>query len=165
MQTSGRKTKITTTVLALAPLVGGSASPAQTQTPPSFGQSWTSRCIRTRCSRRSSPPQLFPTRFRRPTKWADEHHCLLGDELGKAISDNHLAWDPSVQARLLFPSLLERMAFGAEMDQGPVRCFGRAASRRDRRGRERAIHIRKSTTDKAGINGEHSGSAPPGTNL
>jgi hypothetical protein len=43
-------------------------------------------------------------------KWADEHHYLTGDELANAITDDHLTWDPSVQALLPFPSVLETMA-------------------------------------------------------
>jgi len=43
-------------------------------------------------------------------KWADEHHYLTGDALAAAISADHLPWDPSVQALLPFPSVLEMMA-------------------------------------------------------
>lgn len=43
-------------------------------------------------------------------KWADEHHYLRGDALAAAISGDHLPWDPSVQALLPFPSVLETMA-------------------------------------------------------
>jgi hypothetical protein len=43
-------------------------------------------------------------------KWADEHHYLTGDALAAAISEDHLPWDPSVQALLPFPSVLETMA-------------------------------------------------------
>jgi hypothetical protein len=43
-------------------------------------------------------------------KWADEHHYLAGDALAAAISGDHLPWDPSVQALLPFPSVLETMA-------------------------------------------------------
>jgi hypothetical protein len=43
-------------------------------------------------------------------KWADEHHYLTGNALAFAISTDHLPWDPSVQAMLPFPSVLETMA-------------------------------------------------------
>ncbi len=43
-------------------------------------------------------------------RWADEHHYLTGDELAKAIADDRLSWDPSVQALLPFPSVLDMMA-------------------------------------------------------
>ena len=43
-------------------------------------------------------------------KWSDHHHYLSGDALAAAISGDHLPWDPSVQALLPFPSVLETMA-------------------------------------------------------
>jgi hypothetical protein len=43
-------------------------------------------------------------------RWADEHHYLTGDALAHAITDDRLPWDPSVQALLPFPSVLEMMA-------------------------------------------------------
>lgn len=43
-------------------------------------------------------------------RWADEHHYLRGDDLARAISDDQLAYDPSVQALLPFPSVLGMMA-------------------------------------------------------
>jgi hypothetical protein len=43
-------------------------------------------------------------------RWADQHHYLTGDELARAISDDRLPWDPSVQALLPFPSVLGMMA-------------------------------------------------------
>jgi hypothetical protein len=43
-------------------------------------------------------------------RWADEHHYLAGAELTAAISADALPWDPSVQALLPFPSVLEMMA-------------------------------------------------------
>ena len=45
-----------------------------------------------------------------PPNGADEHHYLTGDDLARAITDDHLPWDPSVQALLPFPSVLEMMA-------------------------------------------------------
>ena len=43
-------------------------------------------------------------------RWADEHHNLTGAQLTAAIADDRLPWDPSVQALLPFPSVLEMMA-------------------------------------------------------
>src|ERR1700692_3465012 len=43
-------------------------------------------------------------------RWADQHHYLTGDGLAQAIQADHLPWDPSVQALLPFPSVLEMMA-------------------------------------------------------
>jgi uncharacterized protein DUF3300 len=43
-------------------------------------------------------------------RWADQHHYLTGQALADAIQADHLPWDPSVQALLPFPSVLEIMA-------------------------------------------------------
>src|SRR5216684_2693293 len=43
-------------------------------------------------------------------RWADQHHHLTGQALADAIQADHLPWDPSVQALLPFPSVLEMMA-------------------------------------------------------
>ncbi|HLI86724.1 MAG TPA: DUF3300 domain-containing protein [Bryobacteraceae bacterium] len=43
-------------------------------------------------------------------RWADEHHYLTGDALAAAIQGDHLPWDPSVQALLPFPNVLDMMA-------------------------------------------------------
>jgi len=47
-------------------------------------------------------------------KWADAHHYLRGDDLAKAITADQLPYDPSVQALLPFPNVLETMA--SDMD-------------------------------------------------
>jgi len=52
----------------------------------------------------------FPDQIADAANWADEHHYLRGDDLARAISDDHLPWDPSVQALLPFPSVLDTMA-------------------------------------------------------
>jgi hypothetical protein len=56
----------------------------------------------------------YPDQIPAAAKWADEHHYLTGDVLARAIADDHLSWDPSVQALLPFPSVLEKM--GADME-------------------------------------------------
>jgi Protein of unknown function (DUF3300) len=43
-------------------------------------------------------------------RWADEHHYLTGAPLTAAIGADRLPWDPSVQALLPFPSVLDMMA-------------------------------------------------------
>ena len=42
--------------------------------------------------------------------WADQHHYLTGAALARAIQADQLPWDPSVQALLPFPSVLEMMS-------------------------------------------------------
>jgi hypothetical protein len=43
-------------------------------------------------------------------RWADQHHYLQGDALAAAIQADRLPWDPSVQALLPFPNVLDMMA-------------------------------------------------------
>jgi hypothetical protein len=52
----------------------------------------------------------FPDQIPDAARWADEHHYLTGDALARAISDDRLPWDPSVQSLLPFPSVLDMMA-------------------------------------------------------
>jgi len=43
-------------------------------------------------------------------RWADEHAYVHGDAVAAAINEDQLPWDPTVQALLPFPSVLEMMA-------------------------------------------------------
>jgi len=52
----------------------------------------------------------FPNDIPEAANWADRHHYLSGDQLAAAISGDHLPWDPSVQALLPFPGVLDMMA-------------------------------------------------------
>ncbi len=52
----------------------------------------------------------FPDQIPDAAGWADQHHYLSGDALAEAISADQLPWDPSVQALLPFPSVLDMMA-------------------------------------------------------
>lgn len=52
----------------------------------------------------------FPDQIPDAARWADEHHYLTGSRLADAIQADQLPWDPSVQALLPFPSVLEMMA-------------------------------------------------------
>jgi Protein of unknown function (DUF3300) len=52
----------------------------------------------------------FPEDLGDAAKWADQHHYLSGDRLANAINEDRLPWDPSVQALLPFPNVLEMMA-------------------------------------------------------
>ena len=42
-------------------------------------------------------------------QWADEHHYLTGQALANAIGEDQLPWDPSVQALLPFPPVMDMM--------------------------------------------------------
>jgi len=52
----------------------------------------------------------FPNDIPAAAQWADEHHYLTGDALAQAITADQVPWDPSVQALLPFPSVLDMMA-------------------------------------------------------
>jgi hypothetical protein len=52
----------------------------------------------------------FPDQISDAAAWADQHHYLNGEQLSQAINSDQLPWDPSVQALLPFPSVLDMMA-------------------------------------------------------
>src|SRR5579864_9508364 len=52
----------------------------------------------------------FPDQIPDAARWADQHHYLTGQPLADAIQADQLPWDPSVQALLPFPSVLDMMA-------------------------------------------------------
>jgi len=52
----------------------------------------------------------FPADIPAAALWSDNHHYLAGKDLAGAITADHLPWDPSIQALLAFPSVLEMMA-------------------------------------------------------
>jgi hypothetical protein len=52
----------------------------------------------------------FPDQIPDAARWADQHHYLTGQALADAIQQDQLPWDPSVQALLPFPSVLDMMA-------------------------------------------------------
>jgi len=51
----------------------------------------------------------YPNDIPAAAQWADEHHYLTGQALANAITGDQLPWDPSVQAMLPFPSVLDMM--------------------------------------------------------
>ncbi len=52
----------------------------------------------------------YPDQIPDAARWADRHHYLTGQALAGAIQEDRLPWDPSVQALLPFPSVLDTMA-------------------------------------------------------
>src|SRR5580692_8960486 len=52
----------------------------------------------------------YPNDIQPAAQWADQHHHLTGQTLAAAITADQLPWDPSVQALLPFPSVLDMMA-------------------------------------------------------
>ena len=101
---------------AQAPLPTPSAPPPTAQPAPSYPAAELERIV--------SPIALYPdpllaqvlaaatfaADIPEAARWADEHHPLTGSQLTTAIADDRLPWDPSVQALLPFPSVLEMMA-------------------------------------------------------
>jgi hypothetical protein len=103
-------------ITAQAPLPTQQAPPPNAGAPPSYSGAELDRVV--------SPIALYPdpllaqvlaaSTFSQDipdaARWADEHHNLVGAELTGAIAEDRLPWDPSVQALLPFPSVLEMMA-------------------------------------------------------
>lgn len=52
----------------------------------------------------------FPDQIQPAAQWADQHHYLSGQDLANAIQNDQLGFDPSVEALLPFPSVLQMMA-------------------------------------------------------
>jgi len=106
------KTTISTAVL-LAAAVG---SPLLAQAPPTFSPGQLDQLTaRIALDPDSLLAQIlaaatYPNDIPPAAQWADEHHYLTGQALANAITADQLPWDPSVQALLPFPSVLEMMA-------------------------------------------------------
>jgi Protein of unknown function (DUF3300) len=122
MRHSNLATRITAVFLTVALLVGWLPSmalaqdQAQDQPPPTFSPDQLDKMV-TRIALYPDPllaqvlaAATFPDQIPDAAKWADEHHYLTGQELANAITEDQLPWDPSVQAVLPFPSVLEMMA-------------------------------------------------------
>jgi len=109
-----RKTILVT--LALAITLGGTPGLVTAQAPPSYSHDELDKLV----SRIALYPDsllaqvlaaaTYPDEIPDAAKWADEHHYLTGDALARAITEDHLTWDASVQALLPFPSVLDMMA-------------------------------------------------------
>ena len=52
----------------------------------------------------------YPDQIPDAARWSDQHHYMTGSQLADAINYDQLPWDPSVQALLPFPSVLDMMA-------------------------------------------------------
>src|ERR1700726_4307537 len=101
-------------IVSLALAISSPATPAQAE--PSFTREELDK-IASRIALYPDPllaqiltASTFPDQIPEAAEWADEHHYLTGAELAQAIEADHLWWDPSVQALLPFPSVLDMMA-------------------------------------------------------
>jgi hypothetical protein len=108
--------RITTAASALVFLVGLAASPAFAQAPPVFAPAQLDQLVN-RIALYPDPllaqilaAATYPNDIPAAAQWADQHHYLTGQQLANAIAADQLPWDPSVQALLPFPSVLEMMA-------------------------------------------------------
>lgn len=116
MPHSAQLRKFILTVLSLALIIDGTAGLVTAQAPPSYPPDELDKLV-TRIALYPDPllaqvlaAATYPDQIPDAAKWADEHHYLHGDDLARAIAEDHLPWDPSVQALLPFPSVLEMMA-------------------------------------------------------
>lgn len=107
---------IFTAVLAGAVLCCILAAPASAQAPPFYSPEQLDHLV-SRVALYPDPllaqvlaAATFPDQIPDATHWADQHHYLTGSQLAEAINYDQLPWDPSVQALLPFPSVLDTMA-------------------------------------------------------
>lgn len=111
-----RKARVLLSSVLATVAIGVWAVPALAQATPSFAPPDLDRLV----SRIALYPDsllaqvlaaaTFPDQIPDAAHWADQHHYLAGDALARAISEDRLPWDPSVQALLPFPSVLDMMA-------------------------------------------------------
>jgi hypothetical protein len=116
MHLSGNFNKLCASFLASALVLSLAVPPSFAQAHPPFSPEQLDRIV-SRIALYPDPllaqiltASTFPDQIPEAAGWADEHHYLTGAELAKAIEDDHLPWDPSVQALLPFPSVLDMMA-------------------------------------------------------
>jgi|HubBroStandDraft_1064217.scaffolds.fasta_scaffold06581_6 hypothetical protein len=147
MQSSSRNNRFTARLLAAALLIAGSviagsasalaqqpnqAPPpdqASDQAPPSFSPDQLDKLV-SRIALYPDPllaqvlaAATYSDQIPDAAKWADEHHYLTGDDLAKAITGDQLSYDPSVQALLPFPSVLDTMASDLDWTQSLGNAF------------------------------------------
>jgi hypothetical protein len=103
-------------IALLVPAAFAQQAPPDQAPPPSFAPEQLDRIV-SRIALYPDPllaqvltASTFPDQIPDAARWADEHHYLTGEELAKAITDDQLPWDPSVQALLPFPNVLDEMA-------------------------------------------------------
>ncbi len=99
----------------LAILAAILAAPAFAQAPPSFAPGQLDQLV-ARIALYPDPllaqvlaAATYPNDIPAAAQWADQHHYLNGQALANAIAADQLPWDPSLQALLPFPSVLDMM--------------------------------------------------------
>jgi uncharacterized protein DUF3300 len=111
-----RLKRITTTVLTVFAMGFLLAAPTYAQGPPSYRPDELDHMV-SRIALYPDPllaqvlaAATYSDQIPDAARWADQHHYLYGDSLAQAINNDQLPWDPSVQALLPFPSVLDMMA-------------------------------------------------------
>jgi hypothetical protein len=102
-------------ILATTTAIGMLPISALAQAPPSFAPQDLDRLV-SRVALYPDPllaqvlaAATYPNDIPPAAQWADQHHYLTGQALADAITADQLPWDPSVQALLPFPSVLDMM--------------------------------------------------------
>ena len=102
-------------IVAVALVILAGIVPAFGQAPPSFPPPQLDQLV-SRVALYPDPlvaqvlaAATYPNDIPAAAQWADQHHYLTGQALATAISGDQLPWDPSVQALLPFPSVLDMM--------------------------------------------------------
>jgi hypothetical protein len=115
-QNRNRTLRIFAMVLATVIMCCMWATPAAAQGQPSYAPEQLDRMV-SRVALYPDPllaqvlaAATFPNDIPDAAAWADEHHNLNGGQLAAAIEGDQLPWDPSVQALLPFPNVLQMMA-------------------------------------------------------
>ncbi len=111
-----RTGKVLTIALALVAMVCAWAAPAAAQDAPYYSPDQLDHLVQ-RVALYPDPllaqvlaAATFPDEIQDAARWADEHRGMGGDQLAARIQDDQLPWDPSVQALLPFPNVLDTMA-------------------------------------------------------
>jgi hypothetical protein len=111
-----RNGKILMIALALVAMVCAWAAPAAAQDAPYYSPEQLDHLVQ-RVALYPDPllaqvlaAATFPDEIQDAANWADHHRGMNGDELAARIQDDQLPWDPSVQALLPFPNVLDTMA-------------------------------------------------------
>ena len=131
-------------VLSLALIAGGTPGLVAGQTPPSYKPPELDKLV-SRIALYPDPllaqilaAATYPDQIPDAAKWADEHHYLTGDDLAKAITEDHLTWDASVQSAAAVSIGAGDDGFGHGLDDPVGQRVSRAAPGRDGRSAEDA---------------------------
>lgn len=115
-QNRNRTLRIFATVLATVIMCCVWATPAAAQGQPYYAPEQLDRMV-SRIALYPDPllaqvlaAATFPNDIPDAAAWSDAHHNLNGGQLAAAIEGDQLPWDPSVQALLPFPNVLQMMA-------------------------------------------------------